>query len=125
MRNGSTGVYLNLSHAIVLDNTFRDNRGDGVTIFDNFCGHLNLFRVGSNVAEGNGNLGIDATPTPPRSFCALGGPDPYDLLDAGGNAASRNGNPQQCALIIECARNRGQANKLAPVAADNRRHGET
>jgi hypothetical protein len=111
--NGSTGVELVQSHAQVLDNTFDRNGGDGLAIID--CGHTNFFRVGANLARENGNLGLSVNP---------GCPDASDLLDVGGNAASRNGDPQECTPNLICARNRGQANKVEAMAGQTGRHDE-
>jgi parallel beta-helix repeat protein len=110
--NGADGIHLDSSHSVVLDNTLSRNGGDGLFVYDEAAcaGHLNLFRVGANLANGNEGLGINIY----RFLCP--GPEPVDLLDAGGNAASRNGDPREC-TVVECARNRGQANKLAPTSS--------
>jgi hypothetical protein len=111
--SGSSGVELIQSHAQVLDNTFDRNGHDGLAIID--CGHTNFFRVGANLARENGNLGLSVNP---------GCPDASDLLDVGGNAASRNGDPQECTANLVCARNRGQATKVEAVTAHTGRHDE-
>jgi hypothetical protein len=110
--NGGTGVRLFRSHARVLDNTFDRNAFDGLSIED--FNHSNFFRVGGNLARGNGNLGMSVNKGFP--------PDSSDLLDAGGNGASRNGDPQECTPNLVCASNRGQADKLTPLTADATRH---
>lgn len=114
MRNGDDGIHLDSSHTVATNNFSSRNGGDGIWVFDEVpcSGHLNFFRLGSNVTDGNQGLGINVVvPT----FCPPGS-EPVDLLDAGGNAASRNGDPREC-TVVECARNRGQASKLAPLSA--------
>jgi parallel beta-helix repeat protein len=106
--NGSDGVHLIENIAVVTDNTFSRNGGDGLEISE-ICGFLNHYRIGSNVASHNGSLGINVHSTP----C----PEPFDLLDAGGNAARRNGDPRECTFHVECAPNRGQAQQLASLTA--------
>jgi Right handed beta helix region len=108
MRNGATGIVLDTAHTIAIGNTSSGNGGAGIFIFDPNCTHLNFFRLGSNLADGNQGLGIDVelpSGCPPDASL-------WDLLDAGGNAASRNGDPRECTIHVACARNRGQANKL-------------
>jgi nitrous oxidase accessory protein NosD len=106
MRNGADGIILQNTHTMVIGNTSSRNGGDGITIWDSNCNHLNFYRLGSNLTDGNHGLGIDISLNiaicPPEST-------PHDLLDAGGNAANNNGNPLQCTIYITCARNRGQA----------------
>jgi parallel beta-helix repeat protein len=112
MRNAFDGIFMFRSGGILLDNTFSRNGGNGVTAgVSRMCGDLNDSRVGANLADGNGGLGIfvdlpgSGHPCPPGS---------EDLFDAGGNAANNNGDAQQCSIEVQCARNRGQANKLTP-----------
>jgi len=108
MNNGDDGIHVDSSHTSVLNNRSSRNGGDGISVSDEvLCsGHLNLFRLGSNVTDANQGLGINVVvPT----FCPPGS-EPVDLLDSGGNAASRNGDSREC-VVVQCARNRGQANK--------------
>jgi hypothetical protein len=107
--NGGTGAELYQSHASVLDNTFDGNGGDGLSISDCVTGHLDFFRVGANLARKNGGLGMSV-----NFFCTQY--QSSDLLDAGGNAASRNGNPQECTPPLVCSKDRGQAKKLMGVS---------
>jgi parallel beta-helix repeat protein len=106
--NDRFGAIISVSPAIVTNNSFTRNGGDGLLI-DERCGYLNDSRVGSNVFDRNQGLGFNANQNS-AGACPL---PPPTLLDAGGNAASRNGDPRQC-IYIECARNRGQADKFAP-----------
>lgn len=115
---GTAGVYLEESHAVVLGNTFSRNGGHGLGIYDLYAGDLNELRVGSNLADENVGLGIVAWGEPPWP----------SSFDAGGNAANKNGDPMECAVmhrltvvvdgVLACARNRGQANKLTPLTAE-------
>jgi hypothetical protein len=76
---------------------------------DDLCfGGLQAYRVGSNMATHNGGLGIDI------HFAAC--PIVLDLLDAGGNAANHNADGRECTMVV-CARNQGQAKKLAAPSA--------
>jgi len=115
-KNGR-GALLYDSGGPVLDNTFSENAGDGLFVSDYMCQFLDGHRVGANLAVDNGGLGIGAGgyPASDGGSCESGG---YELFDAGGNAASRNGDPRECAMFqvengITCARNRGQAKARA------------
>jgi hypothetical protein len=101
MQNEGNGAYLDSGQVFAFENTFSRNGGDGLQIFEEACGFLNSHRVGSNVADGNERLGINVVAQP----C----PAPFDLLDAGGNSAKHNGDPRECTIEVDCARNQGQA----------------
>ena len=112
--NGGDGAHLIESTALILGNTFSDNGGDGLDVDDICFPGLAFYRVGSNLATKNNGLGINLHfgACPPQVP-----PDLLDALDAGGNAASRNGDVRQCTMVV-CSRNRGQANKLEPLPED-------
>ncbi len=103
MRNASGGIFVSQSLTNVIGNTSSRNGGPGISVFGE-CGRPNAIRLGSNVANDNQGLGIAASPECAPEL------DPFDLLDAGGNAAKGNSDPRQCSFQVECARNRGQAN---------------
>ena len=111
---------LGRAHTIAIGNTSSRNGGAGIWLYDPNCAHLNFFRLGSNLTDGNEGLGIDVE-LPGGCTPEI---TPFDLLDAGGNAANRNGDPRECTIYVECGRNRGQANKLMPLdpAAMPERH---
>jgi len=109
--NGSDGAQLVESTALVLDNTFSGNGRHGLWVNDQCFAGTTFYRVGSNLANGNAGLGLNvdiACPSPPFP------PGLLDNLDAGGNAADRNGDPREC-TVVQCALNRGQAKKFAPL----------
>ena len=122
MRNGADGIHLDTAHTIAIGNTSSRNGGAGIWLYDPNCAHLNFFRLGSNLTDGNEGLGIDVE-LPGGCTPEI---TPFDLLDAGGNAANRNGDPRECTIYVECGRNRGQANKLMPLdpAAMPERHAD-
>lgn len=105
MRNGASGISGWESHMIAIGNTSSNNGGAGIALRDPVPGHLNLSRIGANLANGNEGLGIYVE--------TYGFTEPTDLLDAGGNAANRNGDPREC-TVVACARNRGQATPVRP-----------
>lgn len=95
-RNGGDGIDVDSSHATVTGNSVSFNTGDGISVSDDVCGHLNLFRVGNNTANSNTALGINVLQSPK----CLPGTDPYDQLDAGGNSAKGNGDLRQCVIVV-------------------------
>jgi parallel beta-helix repeat protein len=102
MGNGGDGLHIFESTSTISNNTLSRNGGDGLFIDEDHCGFANFYRVAANLANGNGALGINVS----LPSCA----EPHDLLDQGGNAASRNGDVREC-TVVECASNRGQAKK--------------
>jgi parallel beta-helix repeat protein len=106
--NGGDGVHLIESVSVITGNTFHKNGGAGLFVDDLCFGGLQAYRVGSNMATHNGGLGIDI------HFAAC--PIVLDLLDAGGNAANHNADGRECTMVV-CARNQGQARKLAAPSA--------
>ena len=65
MGNADSGAKITVSTVIVLDNTFSQNGGDGLTLSDTGSPALAFDRVGANLADRNVGLGMNIQITAP------------------------------------------------------------
>jgi parallel beta-helix repeat protein len=98
--NSGHGALLLESTVTVSRNTFSGNGGDGLEIDDVCYPGVALYRVGSNVASGNGALGMNlhfgGCPPPTE-------PNMLGDVDVGRNVAVSNADPREC-LLVSCVR---------------------
>jgi hypothetical protein len=99
--NGGDGVSLSDSFSDIVGNVFSDNGGDGLHVMETIGTAGPQYTVKDNVADGNGELGINLQFSAPPGFVV-------QLADGSGNSAKRNGDDRQCVIVV-CAKNKGSA----------------